>query len=89
MNKCKGPKFPPILSDKKFITNYKDKTNAFAKFYSLQCKPMIHDCLLTYLTTSWLENIVISADEIISLTCNLNKGKVNRPDDISVHMLIL
>ena len=43
----------------------------------------------TPLTTSKLENIIISSNEIVSLIRNLNKGKAHGPDDISAHMLIL
>ena len=43
----------------------------------------------TLLTTSKLENIIISSDEIVSFIRNLNKGKANGPDDVSAHMLIL
>ena len=43
----------------------------------------------TPLTTSKLENIIISSDEIVSLIRNLNKGKAHGSDDISAHMLIL
>ena len=92
MNKCKAPKIPPILSHNKFIINCKAKANAFANFFSLQCKPLIYDNVLpnfTLLTTSKLENIIISSDEIVSLIRNLNKGKANGPDDVSAHMLIL
>ena len=92
MNKCKAPKIPPILSHNKFIINCKEKADVFANFFSLQYKPMINDSVLpnlTPLTTSKLENIIISSDEIVSLIRNLNKGKAHGPDDISAHMVIL
>ena len=92
MNKCKAPKIPPILSHNKFIIDCKIKANAFANYFSIQCKPLINDCVLpkfTLLTTSKLENIIISSDEIVSFIRNLNKGKANGPDDVSAHMLIL
>ena len=41
---------------------------------------------ILHLTTSKLENIIISSDEIVSLIRNLNKGKAHDgPDDISAH----
>ena len=92
MNKCKSHQIYPILTHNKFIINCKAKANAFAIFFSLQCKSLISDVVLpnfTLLTTSKLENIIISSDEIISLIPNLRKGKRNSPDDVSVHMLIL
>ena len=92
MNKCKSPRIPPILSDNNFIINCKDKATVFAKFFSLQYKPMFNNSVLpnlTYLTNSRLVDIVISLDEIISLIRNLNKGKATGPDEISAQMLIM
>ena len=80
MNKCKAPKIPPILSHNKFIINCNAKANAFANFFSFQCKPLINGSVLpnlTLLTTSKFENFIISSDEIVSRIRNLNKGKAN------------
>ena len=40
-------------------------------------------------TTSKLENIIISSDEIASLIRNLNKGKAHGPADRSAHRPIM
>ena len=50
MNKCKAPKISPILSLNKFIINCKAKANAFANFFSFQCKPLINDSVLPNFT---------------------------------------
>ena len=70
MTKCKSPRIPPILSDNNLIINCKDKANVFAKYFSIQCKPMINNSVLpnlTFLTNSMLVDINISLDEIVSL----------------------
>ena len=92
MHKCKAPRIPPILSDNEFIINSRRKATIFAKYFSLQCKPLINDSVLpdiTYLTENRLDGLVVTSEEIIFLIRNLNIGKSCGPDNISAHMLLL
>ena len=74
------------------MINCKGKANRLLTFFCSSMQPLITDSILPNLThciNSKLENIQISAEEIMSLIPNLNIGKANGTDNISAHMLIL
>ena len=86
-NKCK-----PFSHTTNLSSIVKQKLLLSQIVFSLQCKPLINDSVLpncTLLTTSKLENIIISSDEIVSLIRNLYKEKANGADDVSAYILIL
>ena len=69
MNKCKSLKIPPLLVNKLFILNCREKTKLFADF-SQQCKPI-------YLTNEKIECIHIENEDVISLVYKLNPNMAN------------
>ena len=78
MNKCKDPKIPPLLVNKLFILNCREKANLFTDFFSHQCKPVINHSILpnfNYLTNEKIEQIPIENEDIISLIRKLNPNK--------------
>jgi len=90
INKCKGTKIPPIIFNHNVITNFIDKVNLFATFFSEQCTPITTTSVLpnlTHVTNSRFDDIDISDNEILSLIRNLNISKAFGPDGISPRML--
>ena len=90
LNKCKAPKIPPLPINNKFIVNYIDKATTFTNFFATQCKPIVNCSTLpsfVFKTTARLDNIQITKNDIACI--NLNPGKSNGPDEISVKMILL
>ena len=90
MNKCKAPKIPLLLVNNVFITNMKEKSEKFAKFFSDQCKPLVNDSFLpdfSYVTDQRLSQIPLIDDDILSLIRHINKNKSCGSDGISARML--
>ena len=70
MNKCRGPKIPPLLVNNMFILNCRQKARLFNDYFSQQCKTVINNSvlpILRFLTDKRMDDVTIENDEIISL----------------------
>ena len=91
MNKCRVPKIPPLLVNKLFILNCREKARYFNDIFSQQCKLVINNSVLptlTFLTDKRINYVTIENDEIISLIRKINPNKATGPDGISSQMLL-
>ena len=92
INKCKAPKFPPLLVNNICVLNYREKAKLLTDFLSPQCKPVINDSVLpnfSYLTNEKIDQIPIDNEDIVSLIRKFNPNKTNGSDGISGQMLLL
>ena len=92
MNKCRGPKIPPLLVNNVFILNCRDKAKSFNNFFSNQCRLITNSSTLptlNSLTDKRIDQISIRRNEIVSLARNLNPKKASGSDGISGQMLLL
>ena len=74
-NDRKVPLIPPILKGNKYISDFKEKSNYFNEFFSLQCSPIVTSSVLpdkSYLTASSLESITISGSDILKTIRSLD-----------------
>ena len=70
MNKCRGPKIPPLLVNNVFILNCSEKARIFNDFLSNQCRLITNSSILptfNFLTDKRIDQISIRRDEIVSL----------------------
>ena len=89
-NKKKITNIPPIFEDGKYISNFKEKSSIFNKYFALQCRPFdIESSLPVFapLTSNSLSNITFSHSQIIAIIQKLDSKKANGFDEISAAML--
>ena len=89
-NGRKVPLIPPILKGNKYVSDFKEKSNYFNKFFSVQCSPVVNSSVLpdkSYLTASFLESITISGSDILKTIRSLDINKAHGHDDISVRVM--
>ena len=90
---CNGrkiPLIPPTLKGNKYVSDFKEKTNYFNEFFSLQCSPVVNSSVLpskSYLTASSLESITISGSDILKTIRSVGINKAHGHDDVSVRMM--
>ena len=89
-NKKKVTNIPPIFENGKYISNFKEKSSIFNKYFALQCQPFdIASTLPTFtpLTSNSLSDISFSHAQIIAIIKKLDSKKANGFDNISAAML--
>ena len=92
MNKSRAPKIPPLLSNGVFVLNCAEKAKLFNDHFAKQCTLIINDCLLPnfeYITTSRIDTVDITENQILTLIRNLNPNKASGSDGISGQMLLI
>ena len=82
MNRCKVPKIPPFLINKKFVINCKEKAKQLNTFLPTFCHPL-------YLSDERFHHIPINIASIVTRIRGLNPPKANGPDGIPPRMLII
>ena len=82
---------PPLLVNKRFVTDFKVKANIFNDFFSKQCTPLANGSKIpenqVYLTNSRINSILFSGNLVIKIIRNLNVNKVHVHYDISMRMI--
>ena len=93
LNNEKIPLFPPLFHENRFVTNFFEKAELFNLFFSKQCSLINNGSTLPthmkYLTNNWLSSISFSQEDIAKKIQNLDSGKANGHDSISIRMLKL
>ena len=87
----KIPCVPPLLHQNRYITNYKDNTKVFNKFFAKQCSVINNFSLLPSVSLKRRENVISSSkfslDDIAKIIQNLDPNKVHGHDIINIHMI--
>ena len=87
----KIPAIPPIIVNKKLVTNFKDKANIFKDFFSKQREPIPNNSILlsiqTFETFNRLSTVDIALKKILKLIQGLTCTKANGHDNIFIRML--
>ena len=89
-NGTKIPLIPPILTNNKFISNFKEKANQFNAFFASQCTSNSNDCtlpLVTTVTNASLPSVSFENQDILKKISSLNINKTHGYDDISIRLL--
>ena len=80
----------PLIENKKYISNFKEKANIFNKYFAMQCRPLNTESYLpsfTPLTDETLNNGIFEEANIASIIKKLNSKKAHGFDGISIAML--
>ena len=82
---------PPILVNKKLISNFKEKANHFNDFFPSHCTPVSNDSALPN-TTNSVSNVSLSSiqfddQDILKIIRSLNYNKAHGYDDRSIRLL--
>ena len=91
-NRTKQPNIPPIILNDTYISNFKQKANAFNDYFSDQCRILENDSTLPevkYKTTASTQHFAISINNIINIINKMNPKKGGGHDGISISMLQL
>ena len=85
-------RFPPIIKNGVYVTDFATKATIFNDYFAKQCT--IHDNgstlpPLQFRKNSLLSNIVINPDEIVSIILKQKHNKAHGCDNISMAMLKL
>ena len=92
-NGNKIPLTPPIIVDKKLVSDYEGKANHFNKFFASQCTPIDNDSQIpdsaVFNTKVKLFAITCEGNDILKIIRNLAISKAHGFDDISVRMVKL
>ena len=90
-NDKKIPLTPPLLIDKKFVTDIRIKSNIFNMFFTEQCTSLKNDSVLPsiqeFLTQEKLCSLDFSNDEILKLIRSLKVHETHGNDNISIRMV--
>ena len=89
-NKKKVTNIPPLFENGKYISNFKEKSSIFNKYFALQCQPFdiaSNLPVFTPLTPNSLSDISFSHAQIIAIIKKLDSKKANGFDSISAAML--
>ena len=93
LNNKKIPSAPPLLQDKKYVTDLKKKVELFNLFFAKQCAIIDNstDFPSNFLkkTDKSVSAITFTCDDITTLIKNLDPNKVHGHDMISIRMLKL
>ena len=90
LNNKKNTNIPPIVVNKKFITDFQEKANIFNEYFARQCCPLDTDIempLFEVKTNHLLSNIVITSEYIEKIILKLNPKKAYGCDGISIAIL--
>ena len=87
-NGKKIPLIPPILTNNKLLSNFKEKANHFTAFFASQCTPAPNNNTLplvaTPITNASLSSISFNVQDILNVIYSLNVNKVHGFDDLSI-----
>ena len=90
-NGKKIPLIPPLLIDKKFVTDIRRKANIFNKFFTEQCIPFKSGSVLPssqeVLTPERLCSLDFSKMKILKLIKSLNVHRPHGHDDVCIRMI--
>ena len=89
-NKKKNTNIPPIYEDGIYISNFKNKSSIFNKYFAQQCQPFNIASTLpnfTPLTNNFLTDITFTHAQIAGIIQKLDSKKANGFDNISAAML--
>ena len=89
-NKKKNTNIPPVFENGKYISDFKEKSSIFNKYFAIQCQPFDIESTLpvfTPLTSNSLSDITFSHAQIIAIIKKLDSKKANGFDNISAAML--
>ena len=92
LNKAKIPIIPPLLENGLFITDFTEKAQLFNDYFILQCTTIDTGSEIpqqTPVTTTLINDFVISEEKILKIIRALNPNKAHRWDEISVRMIKL
>ena len=78
VNDSKTPHIPPLLADKKLVTDFLDKANLFHDFFAEQCTPISNDSRLpvniNFETRETLSFLEFCVDDIIKIIRSLDQN---------------
>ena len=87
----KIPVIPPLLINKKLLSNSKEKANHFNCFFASHCTPLDNNSKThetqTFLTDNKLSSVLFEDNDIIKIIRPLNTCKAHGHDDVSIRML--
>ena len=90
-NDRKIPIIPPLLTDGKILSDFKEKANKFRDFFSRQCTPFNNGSKFPgrpyFITNERLSSVVFDDHDIIKIIRALNINKSHGHDDISISMI--
>ena len=82
---------PPLLVNKKLVTDFKTKANIFNDFFNKQCTPPANGSKLpenqVYLTNSRINSVPFSDDSLTNIIRNLNVNKAGGHGNISISII--
>ena len=91
LNGKKIPLIPPLFINSCFVSNFKEKAQAFNSFFALQCTHIENGSQLpntiNFATNDLIHNINFSSENIKSIIQNLNINKAHGYDGITVRMI--
>ena len=91
LNGKKVPIIPPINKGNCFITDFKEKAEAFNDFFSKQCTPVDNGSYLPSdidsITFQTLSGVVFSSNDIHNIIKSLDTSKAHGYDGISIRMI--
>ena len=91
-NKRRIPLITPLLVNKRFVADFKEKANLFNDFFCKQCTPVANDSTLTKLLETPIETLssyAIIGSDIEKIIKALKVNKAHGHDEISIRMFKL
>ena len=92
LNKAKIPEIPPLMEDDIFVIDFASKAQIFNEYFILQCTTLDTGSEVPNdlpVTTSQLQEFIISDDKVLEIIRNLIPNKAHECDGISVRMIKL
>ena len=93
INGKKNPVIPPLLVNKKLISNFREEAKIFKKFFVQQCQPIAGNSILPriqlFYTQNRLRDFDFDCGKILKLINGLNPHKAHGHDGISIRMVKL
>ena len=90
-NGRKIPIIPPLVTEGKLVSNFKEKANMFNEFFSRQCTLLNNGSKFPsqhyFITSERLSSIVFDDQDIIKIIRALNINESHGHDDISIRMI--
>ena len=84
---------PPLFHEKKFVTDFKEKTKLFNAFFAKQCSLIDNNSSLPnqlmYSAEKRLSSMSFSEDDIVKIIQNLDPNKTHGRGQTSILMLKL
>ena len=84
---------PPLLVDKKLVTDSLDKASLFNNFFAKQYTPISNDRIvpvsINFVTRERLSSLEFCVDDIVKIIRSLDQNKAHGHDEISICMIKL